>query len=178
MMTAATLKATPLIAMPVARTISLLPAGNEFRAGTNLITERSELPPTRSSSLSGVALDLSKSRVHNAVLDILHAHKLTGNFHLNLEIVLKDIGVFDKVAYQIEPNPRLSYAPDRRHVVFKPNETVPNDVMFGEIIKSIKARIGFEVPWWVRLFRAFYDKVDPPCVIALPRSSRAMTAQK
>jgi hypothetical protein len=25
--------------------------------------------------------------------------------------------------------------------------------MFGEIIKSIKARIGFDAPWWGRLVR-------------------------
>ena len=31
-------------------------------------------------------------------------------------------------------------------------EMLPTN-MFGEIIKSIKARIGFESPWWVRLFR-------------------------
>jgi hypothetical protein len=82
---------------------------------------------------------------------------LTGNFHVNLEIVLKDIGVFDKVTYQIEPNPRPSYCRDCRHVVFKPDENAPND-MFGEIIKSIKARIGFDAPWWVRLCRGLNSK--------------------
>jgi hypothetical protein len=71
--------------------------------------------------------------------------------------VLKDIGVFDKVAYRIEPNPRLSYAADCRHVVFKPDENIPNE-MFDEIIKSIKARIGFEAPWWARLFRGLNSK--------------------
>jgi hypothetical protein len=145
-MTAATVKATPDIAMPVPETISLSPADSQFRAGT-----RSEHPATRSALLS-CALDLSKSRTHEAVLDILRAYKLTGNFHVNLEIVLKDIGVFDKVTYQIERNPKLPYSPDCRHVVFEPNENVSND-MFGEIIKSIKARIGFDAPWWVRLFR-------------------------
>ena len=155
-MTAATLKATQDIATPVANMISPSPAGNELRAGTNWITGRSEPPAARSSSQS-CALDLSKSRAHDAVLDILKAYKLTGNFHLNLEIVLKDIGVFDKVTYQIERSPKLSYGPDCQHVVFKPNENMPND-MFDEIIKSIKARIGFEAPWWVRLFRWLNSK--------------------
>jgi hypothetical protein len=163
-MTAATLQATPHIAMPVPKTISRSSADSEFRTGTKCIMGRSERPATQSSSLS-CALDLSKSRAHDAVLDILRAYKLTGNFHVNLEIVLKDIGVFDKVTYQIERNPKLSYSQDCRHVVFKPHENVPND-MFGEIIKSIKARIGFDAPRWVRLFRAFHDKVDPPGVIA------------
>jgi hypothetical protein len=163
-MTAATVKATQDIAVPVLETISLSPADNQFRVGTNWIMGRSEHLATRSASLS-CALDLSKSRAHEAVLDILRAYKLTGNFHVNLEIVLKDIGVFDKVTYQIERNPNLSYSRDCRHVVFKPKGNVPRD-MLGEIIKSIKTRIGFEAPWWVRLFRAFQEKVDPPGVIA------------
>jgi hypothetical protein len=146
-----TLEATPHIAMAVPKTISLSSADDEVRAGTKCAIGQSELPTTRSSSLS-YALDLSKWRANDAVLDILSAYKLTGNFHVNLEIVLKDMGVFDIVTYQIEQNPKLSCSPDCRHVVFKPNENIPND-MFGEVIKSIKARIGFDAPWWVRLFR-------------------------
>jgi hypothetical protein len=163
-MTAATFQATPHVARPVPKTISRSPADSEFRTGTKCMMGRSEHPATRSVSLS-CALDLSKSRAHEAVLDILRAYKLTGNFHINLEIVLKDMGVFDKVTYQIERNPKLSYSQDRRHVVFKPKGNVPNDV-FGDIIKSIKARVGFDAPWWVRLFRAFQEKVDPAGVIA------------
>src|SRR6266849_3107645 len=163
-MTAATLQATPHIAMPVPKTISRSSADSELRTGTKCIMGRSERPATRSASLS-CALDLSKSRAHDAVLDILRAYKLTGNLHVNLEIVLKDIGVFDKVTYQIERNPKLSYPQDCRRVVFMPDENVPND-MFDEITRSIRARIGFDAPWWVRLFRAFHDKVDPPGVIA------------
>jgi hypothetical protein len=159
-MTAAILKAMPLFAVPAERAISPSPHDNEFQAGTKLTPGRSE----RSASLS-CALDLSKSRTHDAVLDILRAYKLTGNFHVNLEIVLKNIGAFDKVTYEIERNSKLAYFQDCRHVVFKPNENVPND-RFGEIIKSIKARIGFDAPRWVRLFRAFCDKIDPPSAIA------------
>jgi hypothetical protein len=150
-MSAATLQAVPQMAMPVRKTIFRSSADSEFRAGTKGVMGRSERPATQSSSLS-CALDLSRSRANDAVLDILSAYKLTGNFHVNLAIVLKDIGVFDKVTYQIKGNPKLSYYRDCRHVVFKPNENVPND-MFGEIIKSIKARIGFDAPWWGRLAR-------------------------
>jgi hypothetical protein len=173
-MTAAALKATPPIAIPVPETISLSPAGNELRTGTKCVEERPQPPATRSSSLS-CALDLSKSRTHDAALDILRAYKLTGNFQVNLEIVLKDIGAFDKVTYQIERNPTLLHWQDCRHVVFKPNENVP-DHMFGEAIRSIKARMGFDAPWWVKLFRSIYDKVDAPGVIA--SSSRALTARR
>jgi len=150
-MSAAILQSAPQMAMPAPRTIARSFTDGELRAGTKCIMRRSEHPATRAASLS-CALDLSKSRAHDAVLDILRAYKLTGNFHINLEIVLKDIGVFDKVTYQIERNPKLSYFQDCRHVVFKPNENVPTDV-FGDIIKSIEARIGFESPSWARLFR-------------------------
>jgi hypothetical protein len=156
MMAAMTLEATPDIAFRVPKRTSPSCGDNEFRAGTEYAGVRSELPEARSSSLS-CALDLSKSLANEAALDILGAYKLTSNFHANLEIVLRDIGAFDKVTYQIQPNPKLSYSPDRRHVVFKPNETVPNDV-FGEIIKSIEARIGFEAPWWVKLLRWLVSK--------------------
>jgi hypothetical protein len=154
MMSAMTLEATPDTAMPVAKTISWSSGDSKFRAGT--VGRRLELPVTRSSSVS-CTLDLSKSRANDAALDILGAYKLTGNFHVNLEIVLKDIGAFDKVTYQIEPNPRLSYSRDCRHVVFKPNEKVP-DAMFREIIKSIEARIGFDAPWWVKPLRRLISK--------------------
>src|SRR5262245_37044600 len=153
-MSAAILQAAPPMAMPAPKMISRSSTDGEFRAGTKCMMRRSEHPATRSASLS-CALDLSKSRAHEAVLDILRAYKLTGNFHVNLEIMLRDIGAFDKVTYEIKRNPKLSYSQDRRHVVFKPNGNVPNDV-FGDIIKSIKARIGFDAPWWVRLFRASY----------------------
>src|SRR5215475_1182594 len=137
-MTAVIVEATPDMAMPLPETLSS--ADREFQPGTNCVRGRSELAVARSSSAS-CALDLSKSRTHDAVLDILRAHKLTGNFPVNLEIVLKDIGVFDKVTYLIESAPKLSCLRDSRHVVFKPNENVPTDT-FVEIMKAIKARIG------------------------------------
>jgi hypothetical protein len=152
-MTVVILGATPHIRMVVQKMIVQWSADDQPVAGRRYVPGQSELPSTRSSSLS-CTLDLSKSRTHDAALDILGAYKLTGNFHVNLEIVLKNLGVFDKVTFQIEPNPRLSYDPDCRHVVFRPNENVHMD-MFGEIITSIKGRIGFDaaMPWWVRLFR-------------------------
>ena|SRR5215831_7626398 len=112
----------------------------------------------RGAIISGICtLDLSKSRANDAALDILRACKLTGNFHANLEIVIRDIGAFDKVTHQIEPNPKLPYWPDCRHVVFKPNENTPAD-MFGEIIKSLEAQIGFEAPWRVKPLHGLVSK--------------------
>ena len=155
-MTAVPLEATPDIAMPVPETIPFSSAENEFRADAKRVTEQAELAASRSSSRSCV-LDLSKSRANDAVLEILGAYKLTGNFHLNLEIILKNIGVFDKVTYRIEPNPKRSFSTDRRYVVFEPNENVSSD-LFGEIIDSIKARIGFDGRWWAKLFRRLVSK--------------------
>jgi hypothetical protein len=96
-------------------------------------------------------LDLSRSRTHDAALGILKAYKLSGNFHNNLEAVLKDMGVFDMVSYRIEPNPALAF-PDCRHVVFARDGNIPGG-KFDDIIGSIKARIGFEAPWWGRMLR-------------------------
>jgi len=101
---------------------------------------RSEPPPTQSTS----TLDLSKSQAYDAALDILGAYKLTGNFHINLESVLKSLGAFDKVTFEVEPKAKLPYHPDCRHVVFRPSANLPLD-RFGEIIRSIEARIGFDV---------------------------------
>ena len=96
-------------------------------------------------------LDLSQSRAYDAALEILGAYKLTGNFPVELQIVLNDLGVLDKVTYEIEPKFPLS---DSRHVVFRPNDNVHMD-RFSEIMRSIESRIGFHatLPWWVRLFR-------------------------
>jgi len=99
-------------------------------------------------------LDLSESRAYGAALEILGAYKLTDNFCVNLDIVLKDLGAFNKVTYEIEPKSRLPYHPGCRHVVFRPREHVHLD-RFADIVRSIKARIGFEAtsPWWKKLFR-------------------------
>jgi hypothetical protein len=101
----------------------------------------------------GRTLDLSASRAYDSALEILGAYKLTANFHLNLEIVLKDIDAFDRVTFEIEPRSQLPYSPDCRHVLFRPNANVHMD-QFSEIIRSIKGRVGFDGtrPWWTRLF--------------------------
>jgi hypothetical protein len=96
-------------------------------------------------------VDLSESRAYDSALEILGAYKLTGNFPIDLQIVLKDLGVLDKITYEIEPKSPLS---DSRHVVFRSNDNVHMD-RFIEIMRSIEAQIGFDatLPWWVRLFR-------------------------
>jgi hypothetical protein len=111
-----------------------------------LQTETARVTATRRQTC---VLDLSRSRTHDAVLDILKAYKLSGNFHDNLGAVLKDMGVSGMVAYEFEPGPVLAF-PDCRHVVFIRAENVPGD-RFDDIIASIKTRIGFDVPWWGRL---------------------------
>ena len=83
---------------------------------------------------------------YDAALDILATHKLIGNFRVNLEIVRKDIGAFDKVTYEIKPKSKLPYYPDYpdcRHVVFRPNEHDVHMDKFNEIMRSIEARIQF-----------------------------------
>jgi hypothetical protein len=96
-------------------------------------------------------LDLSESRTYDCALEILGAYKLTGNFPTELQIVLGELSVLDKVTYEIEPKSPLS---DSRHVEFRPNDDVHAD-RFREIMRSIESRIGSDatLPWWVRLFR-------------------------
>jgi hypothetical protein len=130
-MTAPILRATPLISLSAGHQTS--------ETGRRCVMGRSEPPPTQSSC----RLDLSKSRAYDAALDILGAYKLTGNFHINLEIVLKSLGAFDKVTFEVEPKAKLPFHPDCRHVVFRPSANLPLD-RFGEIICSIEARIGFD----------------------------------
>jgi hypothetical protein len=98
-------------------------------------------------------LNLSASRVYDSALEILGAYKLTGNFHVNLEIVLKDIDALDKVTFEVEPRSQRTYLTDCRHVRFRPNKDVHMG-QFSEIIRSIKGRVGFDgtQPWWARVF--------------------------
>src|SRR5580698_7736879 len=96
-------------------------------------------------------LDLSESRTYDAALDSLAAYKLTGNFPVDLEIVLKDLRVLDKVTFEIKPKTLLS---DCQHVEFRPARHVHKD-RFDEIMRSLSNRIGVEVtpPFWTSLFR-------------------------
>ena len=98
-------------------------------------------------------LDLSTSRAYDSALEMLGAYKLTGNFHINLEIVLKHVDAFDKVTFEVEPRSQLTYWTDCRHVLFRPRENVPIG-QFSEVIRSIKGRIGFDttIHWWARVF--------------------------
>jgi hypothetical protein len=99
----------------------------------------------------GQTLELSESRTYDAALETLGAYKLTGNFPVDLEIVLKDLRVLDKITFEIQPKTLLS---DTRHVQFRPTDKVHSD-RFEEIMRSVKSRIGADParPWWVRLFQ-------------------------
>jgi hypothetical protein len=99
----------------------------------------------------GQTLELSESRTYDAALETLGAYKLTGNFPADLEIVLKDLRILDKVTFEIKPKTLLS---DTRHVQFRPTNKVHLD-RFAEIIRSVKNRIGSDPDraWWVRLFQ-------------------------
>src|ERR1700733_3072522 len=96
-------------------------------------------------------LDLSELRTYDAALETLGAYKLTGNFPTELEIVLKDLRVLDKVTFDIRPKAPLS---DCRHVEFRPTDKVHRD-RFVEIMRTIEKRIGADStqPWWIRLFQ-------------------------
>ena len=96
-------------------------------------------------------LELSESRTYDAALETLGAYKLTGNFPTELEIVLKDLRVLDKVTFDIKPKSPLS---DCRHVEFRPTDKVHRD-RFAEIMRTIEKRIGADStqPWWIRLFQ-------------------------
>jgi hypothetical protein len=97
------------------------------------------------------ALELSEARTYDAALETLGAYKLTGNFPTELEIVLKDLRVLDKVTFDIKPKSPLS---DCRHVEFRPTDKVHRD-RFVEIMRTVEKRIGADStqPWWMRLFQ-------------------------
>jgi hypothetical protein len=101
---------------------------------------------------SGVAetLDLSASRTYDCAVEIRHAYKLTGNFCVDLEIVLDDLGVLDQVTFEAKPKSLLS---DCREVEFRPKHHVPAERL-AEILCSISSRIGADPTprLWARLF--------------------------
>jgi hypothetical protein len=88
-------------------------------------------------------LELSKSRAYDAALEILGAYKLTGNFHVNLEIVLGALGARNEVTFEVRPATTLPYHPDYRHVDFRTNANVSPD-RFREIIRFVEARLAFD----------------------------------
>lgn len=100
-------------------------------------------------------LELSEVRTYDAALETLGAYKLTGHFPTELEIVLKDLRILDKVTFDIKPKSALS---DCRHVEFRPTDKVHGDVhgdRFIEVMRTVKKRIGAysTQSWWVRLFQ-------------------------
>jgi hypothetical protein len=96
-------------------------------------------------------LELSEMRTYDAALETLGAYKLTGHFPTELEIVLKDLRVLDKVTFDIKPKSPLS---DCRHVEFRPTDKVHGD-RFIEVMRTVQKRIGAysAQSWWVRLFQ-------------------------
>jgi hypothetical protein len=96
-------------------------------------------------------LELSELRTYDAALETLGAYKLTGNFPTELEIVLKDLRVLEKVTFDIKPKSPLS---DCRHVEFRPTDKVHRD-RFVEIMRTVRKRIGADSTqsWWSRLFQ-------------------------
>jgi hypothetical protein len=93
-------------------------------------------------SSSSESLLLSKERAYDCALDILGAYKLTGNFHVNLEIVLRDLGVLDEVEFEITPKYPLSFGSECRQVTFRPKSGIPA-TRFAAIVRAINDRIGF-----------------------------------
>jgi hypothetical protein len=94
-------------------------------------------------------LDLSESRAYDAALDITGAYKLTGNFVLDLELVLNDLDVLHKVAFEIKPKAPLS---DHRPVEFRPLAQL-DERSFRAITQIVERRIGATPSWWQRLMR-------------------------
>lgn len=96
-------------------------------------------------------LDLSESLTYDSAVEILGAYKLTGNFAIDLEIVLKDLEVFDKVRFEIKPKSLLSSC---RKVEFRRAYSV-SEAEFIEIKRRINNRIGFDFrrSWWAKLFQ-------------------------
>ena len=84
-------------------------------------------------------LALSESRTYDCALEILGAYKLTGNFLVDLEIVLKELGVLGQVSFEVKPKKFLS---DCRHVAFAPR-SISTD-RFHEVVRCIANRIGFQ----------------------------------
>jgi hypothetical protein len=119
----------------------LVAARVAFRSVDRVAHARPASPALRASSAT---LELSKSRTYDAALEILGAYKLTGNFHVNLEIVVEALGARNDVAFEVRPVARLPYHPDCRHVEFRANANLSPD-RFHEIIRSLLARVGFDV---------------------------------
>jgi hypothetical protein len=97
-------------------------------------------------------LEISASRTYDCALEILGAYKLTGNFQLDLEIVLKSLGVLSQVTFEIKPRSIFS---DCRPVEFRAGENIDPE-QFRNILRRIESLTGCDsTPLsWKRLFDA------------------------
>jgi len=102
------------------------------------------------------SLDLSQARAYDSALEIVGAYKLTDNFPVNLDILLRDLGATAEVAFAVEPRSTVGFHSDCRRVVFRRNANV-NEARFTAIMRSIRDRIGFEAKqsWWTDLWRGW-----------------------
>jgi hypothetical protein len=94
--------------------------------------------PNADSAKRGDTLEISESRTYDCALEILGAYKLTGNFPLDLEIVLKNLGVLGQVSFEIKPKSIFS---DCRRVEFLAGGKIDPD-QFRDILRRIESRIG------------------------------------
>ena len=97
-------------------------------------------------------LEISASRTYDCALEILGAYKLTGNFQLDLEIVLKSLGVLGQVTFEIKPKSIFS---DCRRVEFLAGDDIDPD-QFHDILRRIESLTGCDpTPLsWQRLFHS------------------------
>ena len=111
---------------------------------------------TAANSRTEKSLHLSQSRAYDCALDILGAYKLTDNFPVNLDIVLRDLGAAAEVAFAVEPRSSLGFHSDCRRVVFRRNANV-SEARFAAIMRSIDERLGFKArqSWWADLLRGW-----------------------
>ncbi len=95
-------------------------------------------------------LEISASRTYDRALEILGAYKLTGNFLLDLEIVLKSLGVLGRVAFEVKSKSIFS---DCRRVEFHAGDNI-DPGQFHDILRRIESLTGRDPtpPSWRRLF--------------------------
>jgi hypothetical protein len=119
-------------------------AGDTLHSSASAIKQRNA-----DVQLSSRTLELSESRTYDRALETLGAYKLTGNFPIELEIVLRDMRALGKVTFEIKPKLRWS---DRRQVEFRPKAEIRND-HFDDILRHIKNELGGieQKPFWTRL---------------------------
>ena len=100
-------------------------------------------------------LEISASRTYDCALEILGAYKLTGNFQLDLEIVLKSLGVLGQVTFEVKPKSIFS---DCRRVEFLAGANIDAD-RFRDILSRIERLIGCDPTplTWKRLLQSARD---------------------